>query len=346
MEENSNTVSVSVTRTTRVKVTTTETQGNNTIGSQILSSKVGEHLQKFGPAFIFIGSLINALFPHLVNLWKMGLNIWIQLQPYHPEEFLPLGFGLIMVFFGGYYFTLFAAIEAYRMCGYDQTSECLKELYRSYLIVYAENEKDNQVDDNNDGIADVLQIDSKELLTRKLSLILKSLDPVKVSNALSGVWMGFLGVVAVLKIKFAQAIALGATIGNIFQTYAEDVATPVLQRAIPEAHHKWIPIIISYFCKAVGVSIAWTIQRVMSAWYSSFRGAQIFTVGLVSYTNRNGYTNISENSLVNMVIVFIIAWTGFGWQIQSGFALPFPLNVLLFPITVVEWFIVWMVGVH
>jgi len=229
------------------------------------------------------------------------------------------------------------------MCGYEQTKECLLQLYQSYLVVLRENEKDNMVDENNDGVADVLQIDKKELFTRKLSLILKSMDPLKVSNALSGLWMGFLGVVAVLRLKFAQALALGATIGNIFITYIEPIATPILLKAIPAPYQKWIPVIISYSCKSIGVSIAWTIQRVISAFYSSIRGAQIVTFGLMSFLSRNGYLMLDEKSPVNLAIIGIMAWTGFAWQLQSGFSLRFPFNVILFPLNVLEMLITWMV---
>jgi len=247
---------------------------------------------------------------------------------------------------GGHYFTLFAAVEAYRLCGFQQTKDCLLELYRNYIKVLEENEKDNLVDDDNDGIPDVEQISSQELFTRKLSLILKSLDPLKVSSALSGIWMGFLGVVAVLRLKFAQTVALGATIGHIFETVADRFVRPILEKTIPETHHKWIPVIINYGCKTIGVSVAWTIQRVISAFYSGIRGAQMFTLGLITYLSRNKIIELDQGSVWFVVLTGITAWTGFVWQVQSGFVLPFPLNVLLFPLTVLEWFITWMVAVE
>jgi len=172
------------------------------------------------------------------------------------------------------------------------------------------------------------------------------MDPVKVSNALSGLWMGFLSVVAVLRLKFAQAIALGATIGNIFHVYVEGYVSPILHKVIPVSYHKWIPVIISYGCKTIGVSVAWTIQRVISAFYSSIRGAQMFTYGAVNYLARNGYQSIDEKSPLNMFIIGLIAWCGFAWQLQSGFSLGFPLNVILFPLSVLEWLITWMVAVE
>jgi len=302
--------------------------------------------EKATPVLILLGSLANASYPYILKIWLTGLHIWELLQPYHPDEFVPILSGLVMAFFGGYYFTLFAAVEAYRLCGFQQTKDCLVDLYNNYLVVRDASEKDDQLDENNDGIPDVKQISSKELFTRKLSLVLKSMDPIKVTSALSGIWMGFLGVVAILRIKFAQTIALGATIGNIFETVADRFLRPILEKTIPETHHKWIPVIISYTCKSIGVSVAWTIQRVISAFYSSIRGAQMFTIGLITCLVRNGYPSWDQGSIAFVGITAIIAWTGFYWQLQSGFSLPFPLNVLLFPLSLLEWFVTWMVAVE
>eukprot|EP01123_Difflugia_compressa_P010314 TRINITY_DN3749_c0_g1_i1.p1 TRINITY_DN3749_c0_g1~~TRINITY_DN3749_c0_g1_i1.p1 ORF type:complete len:334 (-),score=64.72 TRINITY_DN3749_c0_g1_i1:93-1094(-) len=310
------------------------------------TERVSEILRKAAPLFVLLGHVINVCSPFVHKAINISLQVWEKLQPYHPEEFLPLITGLVIAFFGGHYFTLFAAIEAYRLCGWEQTKDCLMELYKNYLVVYAENEKDNQVDDNNDGIPDVQQIGQQELMTRKISLILKSLDPPKVTSALSGIWMGFLGVVAVLRLKFAQTIALGATIGGIFENVARPILTPILERTIPETHQKWNPVIISYACKSAGVSIAWLIQRVISAFYSSIKGAQMFSKGLALFFSRMGLVAWQEGTVGYFVVVGMVAWTGFAWQLQSGFSLPFPLNVILFPFTVLEWFVTWMVAVE
>ena len=60
--------------------------------------------------------------------------------------------------------------------------------------VWAKNKQDNQVDDNHDGIADVRQISADQLVTRKMRLVIDSIDPVVLQQALVGVYHGFLGV--------------------------------------------------------------------------------------------------------------------------------------------------------
>jgi len=315
-------------------------------GYAFASARSSEQLEKVAPFIVFLGKIINFVGPYVVKLWAFAMTIWVALQPYHPEEFLPLFFGLFVTFFGGHYFTLLAAVEAYRLCGYQQTKNCLLDLYENYIKVREENEKDDLVDDDHDGIPDVQQITSKQLVTRKLSLAFKSMDPLKVSSALSGIWMGFLGVVAVLRVKFAQTIALGATVGHIFESGAEYFIRPILEKMIPTDYQKWIPVIIAYGCKVIGVSVAWTIQRAISAFYSAVRGSQMFVSTLFVYLARNGYPSLNDGSPLFTAVTGLLAWIGFAWQLKSGFRLPFPLNVIMFPLTVVEWFVMWMVAVE
>ena len=57
--------------------------------------------------------------------------------------------------------------------------------------------------------ADVNQISTKELVMRKMNLAVTAMDPNKVNGAMQGIYSGWIGVVAVLKVKFAKTIAPG-----------------------------------------------------------------------------------------------------------------------------------------
>ena len=113
-----------------------------------------------------------------------------MLGPYKPELLLPAFAGFIMCFFGGSFLTLIAAFEAYRMCGWEQSYQCVKDLGTDFKKFEEENKIDDSKDDNNDGVADVLQISSSELGTRKVLLFLRSVDPNRLSAALSGLNAG------------------------------------------------------------------------------------------------------------------------------------------------------------
>jgi len=314
-----------------------------------LQLQIAGVLRQATPVLIILGNLLNTLSPLLNNGHLFVLRLWSLLEPYHPEEALPCAFGLFMAFFGGHFILVFAAVEAYRLCGWEQTKACLIELRHQYLLLKEESNKDDLVDDNNDGIADVLQISKQELITRKISLMLRSMDPELVSSALSGIWMGFLGVVAVLRVQFAQTIALGATVGGIFQNVANRYVKPILEYTIPKQYHKWIPVIIKYVCRVIGVSIAWSIQRVISGFYSSVRGAQIFVLSLLALLAQRKYAaaeKVDQGSIVYSGMVAGVAFIAFLWQLTTNFSLPFPLSLLMLPLTIVEYFLRWWVAVE
>jgi len=99
---------------------------------------------------------------------------------------------------------------------------------------------------------------------RKVSLALRVCDPNKVNDAIGGISQGFVGVVATLKFKYARTVALGVSIGNQLRKPAGMYITPHLALLVPEEHRKWIPLVIEWACKSIAISIAWTIQAIIS----------------------------------------------------------------------------------
>jgi hypothetical protein len=51
-----------------------------------------------------------------------------------------------MCFFGGSYLTLIAAVEAYKMVGYESSLLCISNLMEDFKKVVAANKKDDEVD--------------------------------------------------------------------------------------------------------------------------------------------------------------------------------------------------------
>jgi len=41
--------------------------------------------------------------------------------------------------------------------------------------------------------------------------------------------------------------------------------------------------------------------------------------------------------------MYIFFAAGFSYQILNAFAIPFPLDIILFPVTVIEWILRWQV---
>jgi hypothetical protein len=103
--------------------------------------------------------------------------------------------------------TLIAAVEAYKMCGYEETLRSLRELYDEYEIFLQANAKD----EGGDGTKEIKEIgdlqrsnimkvalekeqEIQKLATKKTFLFLRTVDPVKFSAAISGINVGLIAV--------------------------------------------------------------------------------------------------------------------------------------------------------
>eukprot|EP01126_Amoeba_proteus_P027795 TRINITY_DN2751_c0_g2_i5.p1 TRINITY_DN2751_c0_g2~~TRINITY_DN2751_c0_g2_i5.p1 ORF type:complete len:354 (+),score=59.70 TRINITY_DN2751_c0_g2_i5:81-1142(+) len=302
------------------------------------------YCKKIQPLITQLQLFLTFLLPYIQKTCEIMNSLWVQLQPYHPEEFASALFGLVMAFFGGMYFTTFAAIEAYKACGWTKSYECLQILWKDLSNVWKANIEDDKIDADGNGIPDNEELDPQQLALKKLDLVLRTVNPVLCMDAISGLATGFLAVVATLRVQFAQTITIGVSLGEIFLKVVQPFACPLLSELIPQPYHRWIPVIVIYGCKIVGVSLAWTMQRVISAFYSAIKGAELFANGLHHYLDRhNIHAPFVRDSL--HLIVMIVAALGFTWQLTRGFSLPFPFNLLFFPITIIEWLLMWFVGV-
>ena len=314
------------------------------------AAMIRPYLDKATPALLFISNLIDIVEPYLFAAVAYLQHVWMILQPYHPHEFLPAISGFVLVFFGGNFFTLCAAVEAYRIVGFDDTKRSINNLVHSYRIARDASKKDDLLDEDDDGVADVKQINQKQLVIRKAAVIAKAVDPELVAQALTAIYGGLMAVVATLRVKFAACITLGVTVGGIAHNFVSTHVEPVLLELTPSDYKKWVSVSVRYGCELMGVFLAWFLQMTISAFHSSARGAQLFARGTLAYAVRHGYLQsnaIDEKGRFFNAFVLLFGFVGFWSQFWSGFALPFPLNILLLPVRFAEWglrFLVFMLG--
>ena len=69
----------------------------------------------------------------------------------------------------------------YRMTGWESTQTCLVHLYEDFQKVHEASKKDDEVDDDGDGVPDVQQVSPTDLLTRKTLIFLKVRTILKMS---------------------------------------------------------------------------------------------------------------------------------------------------------------------
>eukprot|EP00977_Amphora_coffeiformis_P011073 scaffold2655_cov179-Amphora_coffeaeformis.AAC.6 len=97
------------------------------------------------------------------------------------------------------------------------------------------------------------------------------------------------------------------------------------------------------------MSIAWSIQSVISGFTSALKGglmmAQAFYQFCV-YRNIDLFGLIppdNTKSVVDEALSYVFAGLGFYVQFKSGFTLPAPLNLLLWPLQLAEQYIRWTI---
>jgi len=285
------------------------------------------------------------------SISKIGFNVFLAFYsvcgkyfarlPYH---LVMAVFGLILCFFGGTFPMTIAAYEAFHTCGWENTQACIRDLQESFAKIKKEDDADNLKDENHDGIADVDEIGNEELVKRKTALWMRAADPDKISSATMSLYTACLAVLAALKVQFAKTVALGIAIGNAIRPIAAKFVAPALAQALPEAYHHWINTIINATCKTIAVLIAYKVQQIISAFHSGIRGGLFFARQAIKFTNSHGWTQIDEEkTYLDEGIGWFMAFLGIYVQLSHNFGLPFPINLLLLPFSVLEYVIYWCV---
>ena len=87
------------------------------------------------------------------------------------------------------------------------------------------------------------------------------------------------------------------------------------------------------------------IQKVISAFYSGLRGGTMFANAFFAFLEDRGWLakmpceGFTKTPYLSEAVGYPIAAVGFYTQLRYGFTLPFPLNLILLPLTIVQWLI-------
>lgn len=305
--------------------------------------KVRPYAVKAAPAAAMVFSAVITAWPYVVQYTKLARE-YIDKLP----EFVGMAImGLLLCFFGGMFPLCIAAVEAWSLCGGEEAIAHVVALLGEAEKVKKENAADDLKDEDGDGIADVKQITGKQLLKRKGHVALKACDPQTVSTAMSGLYMGWIGVLATLKIQFAKTITLGASIGDMLYKPASRYVDPPLKKALPEEYEKWVTVAIKYSCRVVAFSIAWWIQRVISGFHSALRGGLIFSRNILCFLSKHGIMlkDFDEKtSNLDEAVGYAVAGLGFLFQWKCGFSVPMLCSLFLWPLQLLEGYIAWQVS--
>jgi len=103
-------------------------------------------------------------------------------------------------------------------------------------------------------------------------------------------------------------------------------------------YEKWVPTVLQYTCTIISVMLAFVMQRLFSAIHSGVRGGLMCTRAGIRYLSKRKVINLDhENTCLDEVTGYVLAVMGFCFQVSTGFSLRFPFNLVLFPVTIMEY---------
>jgi len=305
----------------------------------------GEKLQVCAkPAFDFIVPKIP-----LAIEYAKKLIVFYNSLPQNELNFL---IGCVYCFFGGLYPVLFAAAMAAEYGGRQTIYDAIKDLATEATTIIEQSKKDDDLDNDKNGVKDVNQISGKEFVQRKTLLVLQKMNPEKVDTALAAIYKVWLSVAAVLSIRFARTISFSLAIADFLKRPVDRYMAPAVQIAVPDEYDRWVPVVLGWICKSIGMSIAWWLETLRSAFASALKGGLMIS--------RTVYDELLERKIdLGGLIVedhsktrfdeymsYGFAFLGFYFQFRMGFSMPFPFNLILWPFEFAEWFIRYSITTH
>jgi hypothetical protein len=290
-------------------------------------------------------SVAEVVLPFLIVNVARLYRIFLKL----PQNAIMFVYGFVFCFFGGTFPTLFSAIQAAKHGGRQTVVQAVSDLSDEILVIIDASKKDDDADEDKNGIRDVDEMTSQQLMVRKTKLVLRKMNPERVDAALSALYKVWLSVAAVLSIEFARTISLALTIVEFVEKPVDRFVAPIVKLATPDEYQKWVPVVLSWIIKSIAMSFAWYIQSVISAFASALAGGLMMARSLyqllVAHKIRMfGLIPEDHNqTYIDEVLQYLFAAAGFYIQFKNSFALPFPLNVVLLPFEIAEYYIRWTI---
>jgi len=286
--------------------------------------------------------------------------VWIFKKLYYVYTFLPMNiiqmiFAIALCFYGGHFLMSIAAIEAFRNMGGQNFLDDMAVMWAQGTLVAAASAEDDKKDDDKNGIMDVQEISNKDLINRKTKVGMMAVtEPQRLQVAVGNLWAAYMSVLAVLRLEFARTIAIALGIASMLEISLIRWMGPLVAYILGKDLNHWVYTVCSTIIKVTAMAIAWYMQTIISAFYSAIRGGRLFATALFNIFSERGWMDRMPDCLVKKpfdpdesyldeCIAYPLAAFGFYMQWEYGFALPFPQNIALFPLTCVEWIIRWQV---
>jgi hypothetical protein len=300
------------------------------------SSTTKEILDKIMPILQAIASFFNIILPYITNASTKASDYYRML----PMDIVYAILGLTLAFFGGTYALSLVVIETIYNSSWQTIRYNGEKLYIELKALWKRYKEENRSVVNNDGEASNVE------MTKKIDFFLVNCkEPKKIMDMITSIGQTLISVLAVLSSDFAKDIALGTSIGEAFKRPANYFLVPTLAYTMPKKYHHWIYPFINYTCKTIAISLALLLGRIISTIQSGIRGGLMFSRRTLKYLTVKGYYKFDcEKSYIDEFIGWSIAAVGIYFQIRNRFVVPFPMNLVLIPLSFVEFMLGLFVG--
>lgn len=277
--------------------------------------------------------------PPVVRVTQTVLQFYVAL----PKDLIIAQAGLVYCFAGGYFPTLFAAIQAAEQCGWEIMVQAIDDLA-------SEGSAAIRACDSTGWFTNEQQ-SSRQLILEKTKIVLQTIDPVKINQAMAALYTTWMGVSTVLEREFARTITLSISIADCIRPTANFLFAPIAYRLVANEYHQWVPVILGWGCKAAAMSVAWRIQRVLTAYSSAIAGGLLFSRSIFRWLRKRGFRFFGiipedcSKSSIDEIFGILLAALGLYSQIGNGFSftIPFPLNLVTWPFELAERWIEWQI---
>lgn len=249
-----------------------------------------------------------------------------------------------------------AAIEAFRQLGWEKVKHEIDIIQEQAAHARAASKEDDQVDADGNGRADVLDMEADKFVKHKITVVMTAIkEPERLQTACGSLFGSYLAVLATLRLEFARTTAFALGIVEMAKFPVIRILSPMLAPALGEEMMHWTQTIIETSLTFIAVIFAWWLQMIISAFYSGLRGGRMFADALcVLLVEKDLMKNVpmveqpfdADESIFDEVVGYSIAAVGFIFQVSQGFSLPFPLNLVFLPLSIIEWFLRFQISME
>lgn len=297
-----------------------------------------QYLVKAAPVAGVFGALAMSMGPRIFEFYVSLYSIYSRL----PKNAASCLWGLTLCFYGGRYPLSLGVLEAFKLTGGSEVAMHLATIKDTMEVVKRASDEDDHKDEDADGTQDVDQIDAKQLARRKLALALRIVDPGELSEALRGLWAGYLGVIAALQTKYARTTALAHSIGESLRPTVAKLVAPSALSVTPPEYRKWVSPTINYLCKIAAAIFAWRLQSILSTFQSGLVGgllagrSGLALLASSGVLERKAGDPAAGDGMSDEALGWLLAAGGVYYQLVKGGSPPIIFAPILLPLDMLE----------